>query len=206
MLYFAMLRKTIWIRVVWVTQRRPGHDSSSSLSRSVDFQKIGIRKYSTPHSCVPGRASYPRFREVTMRNQLEAIYRATFNPFHRVAIERSTASYPAGIFRMRVGYSLTGVVSPFEMNETVRISLSSPPLTVRRSLKTRSTLRIVCGNYLELVNTVGVWGLPFVVDWKRAREFFKTEKKREKESLSSFLINFFFRQQFRIIESLELFC
>lgn len=129
MLYFAMLRKTIWIRVVWVTQRRPGHNSSSPLSRSVDFRKIGIRKYSTPNSCVPGRASYPRFREVTMRNQLEAIYRATFNPFHRVAIERSTASYPAGIFRMRVGYSLTGVVSPFEMNETVRISLSSPPLT-----------------------------------------------------------------------------
>lgn len=29
-----------------------------------------------------------------------------------------------------------------------------------------------------------------MVDWKS--EFFKTEKKREKESLSSFLINFFF--------------
>lgn len=97
-----------------------------------------------------------------MRNQLEAIYRATFNPFQLGAIERSTASYPAGIFCMRVGYSLTGVVSPFEMNETVRISLSSPPLTVPRSLKTRSRLRIVCGNYLELVNTVEVWGFPFV--------------------------------------------
>lgn len=41
-----------------------------------------------------------------------------------------------------------------------------------------------------------------LADWKRAREFFKRERKN-RESLSSFLINFFFPHQFRAIESFE---
>lgn len=117
-----------------------------------------------------------------MRNQLEAIYRATFNPFHSGQSNGRPLRTPAGniSYAGRVFFNRS-CFSVRNERETVRISLSSPqPLTARRlSLKNPiDSARIVCGNYLELVNTVGVWGFPFVVDWKRAREFFKTERKR----------------------------
>lgn len=91
------------------------------LSRSVDFRKIGIRKYSTPNTCVPARERRSLLILVSARLQCEINWRLFIVPrlTHFTRGNRTVDRFvpPRGIFRMRVGYSLTGVVSPFEMNE-----------------------------------------------------------------------------------------
>lgn len=125
------------------------------LSRSVDFRKIGIRKYSTPNTCVPARERRSLLILVSARLQCEINWRLFIVPrlTHFTRGNRTVDRFvpPRGIFRMRVGYSLTGVVSPFEMNERLYEFLyrvHSRLLLAAALWKTRSTLR---GSFVEII-------------------------------------------------------